>query len=155
MNFCEESFFFDDENQTFDSIMAVILAVDRSSKGNLEKFILHKKGRGFLNKFKSLTPKQIHKIINDSIVFVEDGKDQIIREPSCLILRGIGDCKSFSLLCSHMLDIAGYTSKFRLVDQTENMMHIYNVLSDGTPLDCTLSRPFIEVNYNNKYDFDR
>jgi len=62
-----------------------------------------------------------------SLRYVADGDDQIVQAPRVLLLRGVGDCKSFAVFAAKLMRAAGWRSWLRFVKNEPGDLfgHVY------------------------------
>lgn len=96
----------------------------------------------FSKQFKGRTNKETCKKIFDYIksnfTYVADGGEQIIKLPSALLKKRVGDCKSYSLFTASILENLKIPYKFVYTSYNNNPIpaHVYVVTEDGCIIDA-------------------
>jgi hypothetical protein len=96
----------------------------------------------FSKQFKAPTTKQTCKKIFDYIknnfTYVADGGEQIIKLPSALLKKRVGDCKSYSLFTASILENLKIPYKFVYTSYNNNPIpqHVYVTTEDGCIIDA-------------------
>ena len=96
----------------------------------------------FAQKFKGRTPqetcKNIFDYLKNNFTYVADGNEQIIKLPSALLRKKVGDCKSFSLFTSSILENLKIPYKFVYTSYSANPIpqHVYVVTENGCIIDA-------------------
>jgi Transglutaminase-like superfamily len=96
----------------------------------------------FAQKFKGRTPqetcKNIFDYLKNNFTYVADGNEQIIKLPSALLRKKVGDCKSFSLFTSSILENLKIPYKFVYASYSANPIpqHVYVVTENGCIIDA-------------------
>ena len=95
----------------------------------------------FAQKFKGRTPqetcKNIFDYIKSNFTYVADGGEQIIKLPSALLRKKVGDCKSYSLFTASILENLKIPYKFVYTSYSANPIpqHVYVVTENGCIID--------------------
>jgi hypothetical protein len=95
----------------------------------------------FSQQFKGKNPqdtcKKIFNYIKSNFSYVADGGEQIIKLPSALLRKRVGDCKSFSLFTSSILENLKIPYKFVYASYSSNPIpqHVYVVTENGCIID--------------------
>ena len=95
----------------------------------------------FEQKFKGRTPqetcKKIFDYIKSNFTYVADGGEQIIKLPSALLRKKVGDCKSYSLFTASILENLKIPYKFVYTSYSANPIpqHVYVVTENGCIID--------------------
>lgn len=95
----------------------------------------------FAQKFKGRTPqetcKNIFDYIKSNFTYVADGGEQIIKLPSALLRKRVGDCKSYSLFTASILENLKIPYKFVYTSYSANPIpqHVYVVTENGCIID--------------------
>ena len=96
----------------------------------------------FSKQFKGRTNKETCKKIFDYIksnfTYVADGGEQVIKLPSALLKKRVGDCKSYSLFTASILENLKIPYKFVYTSYNNNPIpaHVYVVTEDGCIIDA-------------------
>ena len=96
----------------------------------------------FSKRFKGRTNKETCKKIFDYIknnfTYVADGGEQVIKLPSALLKKRVGDCKSYSLFTASILENLKIPYKFVYTSYNNNPIpaHVYVVTEDGCIIDA-------------------
>jgi hypothetical protein len=96
----------------------------------------------FSKSFRGRNPKETCKKIFDYIksnfTYVADGGEQIIKLPSALLKKKVGDCKSYSLFTASILENLKIPYKFVYTSYNNNPIpaHVYVVTEDGCIIDA-------------------
>ena len=96
----------------------------------------------FSKQFKGRTNKETCKKIFDYIksnfTYVADGGEQIIKLPSALLKKRVGDCKSYSLFTASILENLKIPYKFVYTSYNSNPIpqHVYVITEDGCIIDA-------------------
>lgn len=95
----------------------------------------------FAQKFKGRNPqetcKNIFDYIKSNFTYVADGGEQIIKLPSALLRKKVGDCKSYSLFTASILENLKIPYKFVYTSYSANPIpqHVYIVTENGCIID--------------------
>ena len=95
----------------------------------------------FSKQFKGRTPqetcKNIFDYIKSNFTYVADGGEQIIKLPSALLRKRVGDCKSYSLFTASILENLKIPYKFVYTSYSANPIpqHVYVVTENGCIID--------------------
>jgi len=95
----------------------------------------------FAQKFKGRNPqetcKKIFDYIKSNFTYVADGGEQIIKLPSALLRKKVGDCKSYSLFTASILENLKIPYKFVYTSYSANPIpqHVYVVTENGCIID--------------------
>lgn len=95
----------------------------------------------FAQKFKGRTQqetcKNIFDYIKSNFTYVADGGEQIIKLPSALLRKKVGDCKSYSLFTASILENLKIPYKFVYTSYSANPIpqHVYVVTENGCIID--------------------
>lgn len=98
--------------------------------------------REYANKFKGAneleTCKKIFNFLKNDITYLADGNEQVIKMPSALLKKKIGDCKSFSLFTASVLDNLKipYTITYTSYNDNPIPAHVYIVTKSGIIIDA-------------------
>lgn len=96
----------------------------------------------FSQQFKGKNPqdtcKKIFDYIKSNFTYVADGGEQIIKLPSALLRKRVGDCKSYSLFTSSILENLKIPYKFVYASYSSNPIpqHVYVVTENGCIIDA-------------------
>ncbi len=84
------------------------------------------------------TCKKIFDYIKNNFTYVADGGEQIIKLPSALLKKKVGDCKSYSLFTASILENLKIPYKFVYTSYNSNPIpqHVYVVTEDGCIIDA-------------------
>jgi hypothetical protein len=84
------------------------------------------------------TCKKIFDYIRNNFTYVADGEEQIIKLPSALLKKKVGDCKSYSLFTSGILENLGIPYHFVYASYNENPIpgHVYVTTNNGCIIDA-------------------
>lgn len=97
--------------------------------------------KDFSKQFKGRTEEEtcrnIFNYIKSNIRYVADGSEQIIKLPSALLRKRVGDCKSFSLFTASVLENLKIPYKFVYTSYNSNPIpqHVYVVTNNGCIID--------------------
>jgi len=95
----------------------------------------------FAQNFKGKNPqdtcKKIFDYIKSNFSYVADGGEQIIKLPSALLRKKVGDCKSYSLFTASILENLKIPYKFVYASYSSNPIpqHVYVVTENGCIID--------------------
>ena len=95
----------------------------------------------FAQQFKGRNPqetcKKIFDYIKSNFTYVADGGEQIIKLPSALLRKKVGDCKSYSLFTASILENLKIPYKFVYTSYSANPIpqHVYVVTENGCIID--------------------
>ena len=96
----------------------------------------------FSRQFKGRTPqetcKKIFDYLKNNFTYVADGNEQIIKLPSALLRKRVGDCKSYSLFTASILENLKIPYKFVYASYSSNPIpqHVYVVTENGCIIDA-------------------
>ena len=96
----------------------------------------------FSRQFKGRTPqetcKKIFDYLKNNFTYVADGNEQIIKLPSALLRKKVGDCKSYSLFTASILENLKIPYKFVYASYSSNPIpqHVYVVTENGCIIDA-------------------
>ena len=84
------------------------------------------------------TCKKIFDYIKSNFTYVADGGEQIIKLPSALLKKRVGDCKSYSLFTASILENLKIPYKFVYTSYNNNPIpgHVYVTTEDGCIIDA-------------------
>ena len=84
------------------------------------------------------TCKKIFDYIKNNFTYVADGGEQVIKLPSALLKKRVGDCKSYSLFTASILENLKIPYKFVYTSYNNNPIpaHVYVVTEDGCIIDA-------------------
>ncbi len=84
------------------------------------------------------TCKKIFDYIKSNFTYVADGGEQIIKLPSALLKKRVGDCKSYSLFTASILENLKIPYKFVYTSYNSNPIpqHVYVVTEEGCIIDA-------------------
>jgi len=114
----------------------------------------------FAQKFKGRTQQETCKNIFDYIkanfTYVADGGEQIIKLPSALLRKRVGDCKSYSLFTASILENLKIPYKFVYTSYSANPIpqHVYVVTENGCIIDVVYGTFNAEKKPTYKYTQD-
>jgi hypothetical protein len=94
--------------------------------------------KGFKGRTNKETCKKIFDYIKSNFTYVADGGEQIIKLPSALLKKRVGDCKSYSLFTASILENLKIPYKFVYTSYNNNPIpaHVYVVTEDGCIIDA-------------------
>jgi hypothetical protein len=94
--------------------------------------------KGFRGRNNKETCKKIFDYIKNNFTYVADGGEQIIKLPSALLKKRVGDCKSYSLFTASILENLKIPYKFVYTSYNNNPIpaHVYVVTEDGCIIDA-------------------
>ena len=94
--------------------------------------------KGFRGRNQKETCKKIFDYIKSNFTYVADGGEQIIKLPSALLKKRVGDCKSYSLFTASILENLKIPYKFVYTSYNNNPIpaHVYVVTEDGCIIDA-------------------
>jgi hypothetical protein len=94
--------------------------------------------KGFRGRNQKETCKKIFDYIKNNFTYVADGGEQIIKLPSALLKKRVGDCKSYSLFTASILENLKIPYKFVYTSYNNNPIpaHVYVVTEDGCIIDA-------------------
>jgi hypothetical protein len=102
------------------------------------------------------TARNIWEFLHNQVPYKADGfKEQIIKLPAALIRQG-GDCKSYALFTTAILNCLGIPSYYRLVRYNPaqmNAAHIYVITKNGVIIDAVYDHFNKEKPYFKKNDY--
>jgi len=114
----------------------------------------------FAKQFKGRTQQETCKNIFDYIkanfTYVADGGEQIIKLPSALLRKRVGDCKSYSLFTASILENLKIPYKFVYTSYSANPIpqHVYVVTENGCIIDVVYGTFNAEKKPTYKYTQD-
>jgi len=84
------------------------------------------------------TCKKIFDYLKSNFTYVADGNEQIIKLPSALLRKRVGDCKSYSLFTASILENLKIPYKFVYTSYSSNPIpqHVYVVTENGCIIDA-------------------
>jgi len=94
--------------------------------------------KGFRGRTNKETCKKIFDYIKNNFTYVADGGEQVIKLPSALLKKRVGDCKSYSLFTASILENLKIPYKFVYTSYNNNPIpaHVYVVTEDGCIIDA-------------------
>jgi hypothetical protein len=94
--------------------------------------------KGFRGRNNKETCKKIFDYIKNNFTYVADGGEQVIKLPSALLKKRVGDCKSYSLFTASILENLKIPYKFVYTSYNNNPIpaHVYVVTEDGCIIDA-------------------
>ena len=94
--------------------------------------------KGFKGRTNKETCKKIFDYIKSNFTYVADGGEQIIKLPSALLKKRVGDCKSYSLFTASILENLKIPYKFVYTSYNSNPIpqHVYVITEDGCIIDA-------------------
>jgi transglutaminase-like putative cysteine protease len=114
----------------------------------------------FAKQFKGRTQqetcKNIFDYIKSNFTYVADGGEQIIKLPSALLRKRVGDCKSYSLFTASILENLKIPYKFVYTSYSANPIpqHVYVVTENGCIIDVVYGTFNAEKKPTYKYTQD-
>lgn len=114
----------------------------------------------FAKQFKGRTQqetcKNIFDYIKSNFTYVADGGEQIIKLPSALLRKKVGDCKSYSLFTASILENLKIPYKFVYTSYSANPIpqHVYVVTENGCIIDVVYGTFNAEKKPTYKYTQD-
>jgi hypothetical protein len=114
----------------------------------LEKLVPKAKGQmvEFSKRFKGQTDEQtcrnIFNYLMNHFTYLADGEEQIIKLPSALLKKKIGDCKSYSLFTASVLENLGipYTIVYTSYNSNPIPQHVYIITQKGCIIDAVYGK---------------
>lgn len=99
------------------------------------------------------TCKKIFDYIKSNIRYVADGDEQVIKLPSALLKKAVGDCKSYSLFTAGILENLGIPYSFVYASYNDNPIphHVYVQTDDGCIIDVVYGKFNQEKKAKYKY----
>jgi hypothetical protein len=99
------------------------------------------------------TCKKIFDYLKNNFTYVADGEEQIIKLPSALLKKKVGDCKSYSLFTSAILENLGIPYSFIYTSYNNNPIpgHVYVTTENGCIIDAVYGIFNQEKKPNYKY----
>ena len=84
------------------------------------------------------TCKKIFDYIKNNFTYVADGSEQVIKLPSALLKKRVGDCKSYSLFTASILENLKIPYKFVYTSYNNNPIpgHVYVTTENGCIIDA-------------------
>ena len=94
--------------------------------------------KGFKGRTNKENCKKIFDYIKSNFTYVADGGEQVIKLPSALLKKRVGDCKSYSLFTASILENLKIPYKFVYTSYNNNPIpaHVYVVTEDGCIIDA-------------------
>ena len=128
----------------------------------LEKLVPKAKAQmvEFSKRFKGQTDEQtcrnIFNYLTNHFTYVADGEEQIIKMPSALLKKKVGDCKSYSLFTASILENLGipYTITYTSYNSNPIPQHVYIVTKKGCIIDAVYGKFNQEKTPTFKYKKD-
>ena len=114
----------------------------------LEKLVPKAKGQmaEFSKRFKGASDEQtcrnIFNYLMNHFTYLADGEEQIIKLPSALLKKKIGDCKSYSLFTASVLENLGipYTIVYTSYNANPIPQHVYIITQKGCIIDAVYGK---------------
>jgi hypothetical protein len=114
----------------------------------LEKLVPKAKAQmvEFSKRFKGQTDEQtcrnIFNYLMNHFTYVADGEEQIIKMPSALLKKKVGDCKSYSLFTASILENLNipYTITYTSYNSNPIPQHVYIVTQKGCIIDAVYGK---------------
>lgn len=114
----------------------------------LEKLVPKAKAQmvEFSKRFKGSTDEQtcrnIFNYLMNHFTYLADGEEQIIKLPSALLKKKIGDCKSYSLFTASVLENLGipYTIVYTSYNANPIPQHVYIITQKGCIIDAVYGK---------------
>ena len=114
----------------------------------LEKLVPKAKAQmvEFSKRFKGATDEQtcrnIFNYLMNHFTYLADGEEQIIKLPSALLKKKIGDCKSYSLFTASVLENLGipYTIVYTSYNSNPIPQHVYIITQKGCIIDAVFGK---------------
>ena len=99
------------------------------------------------------TAKKIFDFLKNDLKYVADGEQQVIKLPSALMRKKVGDCKSFSLLTASILENLNIPYTFVYASYNSNPIpaHVYVQTESGIIIDAVYGIFNKEKKANYKY----
>ena len=103
------------------------------AKSQMVEFSKQFKGRN-----EKETCRKIFNYLKNNFTYVADGEEQIIKLPSALLNKKVGDCKSYSLFTSSILENLGIPYSFVYTSYNTNPIpgHVYVITENGCIIDA-------------------
>jgi hypothetical protein len=125
----------------------------------LEKLVPEatKQMKDFAQKFRGRTETEtcqnIFNFIKNNFVYVADQDEQIIKLPSALLRKRVGDCKSYSLFTASILSNLGIPYHFVYASYNDNPIphHVYVETENGCKIDVVYGKFNQEKKAKYKY----
>lgn len=113
-------------------IRNLLVSLVPKAKAQMSEFSKQFKGRNSQE-----TCKKIFDYIKSNFTYVADGGEQIIKLPSALLKKRVGDCKSYSLFTASILENLKIPYKFVYASYNSNPIpqHVYVVSENGCIID--------------------
>jgi hypothetical protein len=88
------------------------------------------------------TCKKIFDYIKNNITYIADGQEQIIKLPSALLKKRVGDCKSYSLFTAGILENLGIPYSLVYASYNDNPIphHVYVQTDNGCIIDVVYGK---------------
>jgi ribosomal protein L17 len=114
----------------------------------LEKLVPKAKGQmaEFSKQFKGKTDEQtcrnIFNYLMNNFTYLADGEEQIIKLPSALLKKKIGDCKSYALFTASILENLGipYSLIYTSYNSNPIPQHVYVITQKGCIIDAVYGK---------------
>jgi hypothetical protein len=99
------------------------------------------------------TSKKIFNFLKNDLSYIADGQEQIIKLPSALLKKKVGDCKSYALFTASVLENLGIPYVITYTSYNENPIphHVYIVTKNGIIIDAVYGIFNKEKKANYKY----
>lgn len=135
------------------------LADNKDIRDLLEKLVpeataqMRPYSKQFQGKTELETAKNIFDFLKNNLKYVADGEQQIIKLPSALMRKKVGDCKSYSLLTASILENLNIPYTFVYASYNSNPIpaHVYVVTESGIIIDAVYGIFNKEKKANYKY----
>lgn len=135
------------------------LADNKDIRDLLEKLVpeasaqMKNYAKQFAGKDEKETAKKIFDFLKNDLKYVADGEQQIIKLPSALMRKKVGDCKSFSLLTASILENLNIPYTFVYASYNSNPIpaHVYVQTKSGIIIDAVYGIFNKEKKANYKY----
>lgn len=113
-------------------IRNLLVSLVPKAKAQMQEFSKNFKGRT-----QQETCLKIFNYIKSNFTYVADGGEQIIKLPSALLNKKVGDCKSYSLFTAAILENLKIPYKFVYTSYSSNPIpqHVYVVTENGCIID--------------------
>lgn len=114
-------------------IRDLLVALVPQAKAQMKDFSKQFRGRN-----NQETCKKIFDYIKNNFTYVADGGEQIIKLPSALLKKKVGDCKSYSLFTASILENLKIPYKFVYTSYNSNPIpqHVYVTTGEGCIIDA-------------------
>jgi hypothetical protein len=135
------------------------LADNKDIRDLLEKLVpeasaqMKNYAKQFAGKDEKETAKKIFDFLKNDLQYVADGEQQVIKLPSALMRKKVGDCKSFSLLTASILENLNIPYTFVYASYNSNPIpaHVYVQTKSGIIIDAVYGIFNKEKKANYKY----